>query len=132
MVVALLVRLGRLIDRRHQEVRPIEELVLRRLAQGVVIGIFQEHGAYHGQPVHRLLGDAVSIRHDFRLQLQIPAVDGSGGFAQRVGIFLVGAPSVHVQLHRGEGLPLEVAGIHRHVLSAEDAVHVRADVGIAR
>ena len=48
-VIPLLIRPGFLVNGRHQEVRAVEELVLRRFAQRVGIGIFQEHGPDHGQ-----------------------------------------------------------------------------------
>ncbi len=46
-------------------------------------------------------------------------------------IFLVRSPAVHIQLHRRPGFPLEVAGIHRQVLAAEDTVHVGRDVRLS-
>ena len=47
-----------------------------------------------------------------------------------MGILLIGSPAVHVQLHGGERFPLEIADVHQRVLSAENAVHVRTDIGL--
>ena len=47
-------------------------------------------------------------------------------------IFGIATPSVHVQLHGGEGFPLEFAHIHRNVLSSEDSIEVGGDVGLSR
>ena len=131
-VVALLVGAGFLVDRRHEQARAVEELVARLRAEGVGVGIVEEHGAYHRLAVHSLAGDAVSVGHQFRLHLQIPAVDARGGFAERFGVFGAAAPAVHIEFHGRERLPLELAHVDRQVLPAEDAVHVRRDVGLAR
>ena len=131
-VVALLVGAGFLVDRRHEQARAVEELVARLRAEGVGVGIVEEHGAYHRLAVHSLAGDAVSVGHQFRLHLQIPAVDARGGFAERFGVFGVAAPAVHVEFHGRERLPLELAHVDGHVLAAEDAVDIRRDVGLAR
>ena len=47
-----------------------------------------------------------------------------------MGILLIGSPAVHVQFHGGERFPLEIADVHQRVLSAENAVHVRTDIGL--
>ena len=44
----------------------------------------------------------------------------------------IGSPTVHVELHRCEGLPLELAHIHRNVLASEYSVHVARDVWLTR
>ena len=131
-VVALLVGAGLLVDRRNEETRAVEELVARLRAERVGVGIVEEHGAYHRLAVHGLAGDAVSVGHQFRLHLQIPAVDARGRFAEHFGIFGVAAPAVHVEFHGRERLPLELAHVDRHVLATEDAVDIRRDVGLAR
>ena len=48
-----------------------------------------------------------------------------------MGILFVRTPPVHVELHRREGLPLEVSRIDRKVAASEDAIHVGSDVGLA-
>ena len=40
----------------------------------------------------------------------------------------MGAPTVHVELHRRESLPLEVTNINLHVASTKDAVHIACDI----
>ena len=47
-------------------------------------------------------------------------------------ILRVGSPTVHVELHRCECLPLELAHIHRYVLASENSVHIARDVGLTR
>ena len=131
-VVALLVGAGLLVDRRNEETRTIEELVARLRAERVGVGIVEEHGAYHRLAAYGLAGDAVSVGHQFRLHLQIPAVDARGRLAEHFGIFGVAAPAVHVEFHGCERLPLELAHVDGHVLAAEDAVDIGRDVGLAR
>ena len=129
-VIPLLVRPGFLVNGSHQKIGAVQELVLRRLPQRVGIGIFQEHGPDHGQSGNGLLRDAVGVREQFRLELEIPPVNGSIGFPEGVGILFIGSPAVHIQLHGGERFPLEITDIHQRVLAAENAVHVRTDVGL--
>ncbi len=128
-VIALLVGCRLLVNRGDEEARTIEELIFRFLAQRVVVGVVEEHGANQGFAVDGLVGDGVGVGHQFAFEFQVPAVDGRGRFAQGLRIFLVGAPAVHVELHGGEGLPFEVTHVDRYVASAENAVHVRRDVG---
>ena len=47
-------------------------------------------------------------------------------------IFFVCTPSVHVELHRCECLPLEIAHVHNLILSAEDTVHIGCNVRLSR
>ncbi len=114
----------------HEEPRAVHILIAGGPSQGVTVGGIEEHGPYHGQTVHRLGCYAVGVRHKLRLELEIHAVDGCGRLAEGMGVFLVIAPSVHVELHGGPCLPLEVAGVYHRVLPAEYAVHVGGDVGL--
>ena len=128
----MLICLGSLINRCHQEIGSIEELILRSLTQCVGIGILQKHSPYHRQAIHRFFGNAVSIRHDLWFQFQIPSIDRSDRFAQSMRILFIGSPPVHIQLHGREGFPLEVSGIDYRILSSEDTVHIRTDIRITR
>ena len=44
----------------------------------------------------------------------------------------IAAPAIHVQTHRGEGLPFEFSHVDDWILSAEDTVVVACDVGDTR
>ena len=48
-----------------------------------------------------------------------------------MGVLLIGAPAIHIQLHGGKCLPLEITNIDCFILAAEDAVHIRTDVGLS-
>ena len=41
----------------------------------------------------------------------------------------IAAPAIHVQTHRDEGLPFELSHVDDRILSAEDAIVIRCDVG---
>ena len=99
---------------------------------GVVVGIVEEHGTYHRLAVYCLVGYGIGVRHEHRLKLQIRAVDACSRLAEYVRILGIGSPTVHVELHRCEGLPLELAHIHRNVLASEYSVHVARDVWLTR
>ena len=47
-----------------------------------------------------------------------------------MGVLLIGAPAIHIQLHGGKCLPLEITNIDCFILATEDAVHIRTDVGL--
>ena len=99
---------------------------------GVVVGIVEEHGTYHRLAVDGLVGYGIGVWHEHRLKLQIRAVDACSRLAEYVRILGIGSPTVHVELHRCEGLPLELAHIHRNVLASEYSVHVARDVWLTR
>ena len=60
-VVSGLIGGGCLINRSNEEVRPVEELVLSGFAQGVCVGVFEEHGPDHRHAVHSFFCDAVCV-----------------------------------------------------------------------
>ena len=99
---------------------------------GVVVGVVEEHGAYHRLAVNGLVGYGVGIRHEHRLKLQIRTVDACSRLTEYVRILRIGSPTVHVELHRRECLPLELAHINWYVLASEYSVHVARDVGLSR
>ena len=88
-VVPLVIHLRLLIDRSDEEVRTVHKLILRSLTMRVRVWIFEEHGTDHRFSVYRFTGDAIGIRHQTGFHLQIPAVDGSGRFAQSMRIFFI-------------------------------------------
>ena len=102
------------------------------LAEGIGIGIFEEHGAHHGFAVHCLSGYAVLVGEEHGLGLQVPAVQAGCLVAQYMGVFRVCPPSVHVEFHGSIGLPLEFTYIYGNVLPAENAVDVGGDVRLSR
>ena len=133
------VAVGVLVDGRHQDVLAQRVLVLRGRARRVRGVIGQQDGAHDGQArvavagvdVRRARRRCVDVGHERALELEVHAVDARVRVAVAVGHLGVGAPAVHVQHQRGEGLPLVVAGGDDGV-TAPDAVHVGADVGVAR
>ena len=138
-VVAVLICLGILIHRCHQEVLTEHVLILRRGACGVLGVVGEQHGADHGQAgiavarvdVGRRGRARVDIGHELRLELEVKARNARVGIAVRHGRLAVGAPAVHVE-HRGrERLPLVVARGDDGA-ATKDAVHIGADVGVAR
>ena len=129
-VIAFLVHVRVLIYGGNEEILPVHELVAGGSAQGVFVGVFQEHGTNHGQPVCCLMGNGIGVGHEFGFHLEVPAVDGSGGFAKGLRVFGVQSPAVHVEFHGGKSLPLEFPDIDGDVFPAEDAVHVGSDVGL--
>ncbi len=131
-IVAVFLRARFLIYRCHQNAGTEQELVIGTLAACVVVLLVQHHSTHHGLAIHSLAGYAVGIRQQPALELQVVAVDACGRFAQRLRVLGVAAPAVHVELHGCECLPLEIAHVDRHVLSAEDTVHIAGDIGLAR
>ncbi len=131
-VVALLVGRRIAIYGSREEPRAVHVLIARGRPQRVGIGRDEHHGADHRHAVHRFASYGVCVGHELRFEFQIPAVDRGRRLAQRVGIFLVRTPAVHVELHRREGFPLEIARVDYGLLAAEDAVHVGRYVGLAR
>ena len=130
-IVALLVHLGLLINRGHEEMGAKEVLVLGLRAQGIFIGIVEEHSANHRFAIHGTACDSIGVGHQFALEFEIPAVDASGRFAQRFGVFGIAAPAVHIEFHRREGFPLKFAHVDGHVLTAEDTIDITRDIGLA-
>ena len=139
-VIAVLVRLRVLVDGGNEEGVTVHVLVLHRGAGGVVRVLLEEHRADHrqaGVAVARVdVGCAcrggVEVRHQLALELEIEAVDGGVGVTVGVRGLDDVAPAVHVEHERRERLPLVVARGDDGVASAVDAVHVGADVGVAR
>ena len=138
-IVAVLICLGILIHRCHQEVLTEHVLVLRRGACGVLGVVGKQHGADHGKAgiavarvdVGRRGRARVDIGHELCFELEIEARDARVWIAVRHGRLAVGAPTVHVK-HRGrECLPLVVASGDDGI-ATKDAVHIGADVGVAR
>ena len=129
-VVPLVVGRRCAVDRRNQQIGPVEELIARGGSQRVGIRVVEQHGADHGLSVDGLPCDRVGVGHELGLELQVPAVDRRGGLPEDVRVLRIGAPAVHVELHGREGLPLEVADVYRDVAASEDAVHVGRDVGL--
>ena len=131
-IVALLVHLGLLVDRSHEEGWTAHKLILCSLAQGIRVGVVEEHRSYQRFAGHGLVGSGVDVRHQLRLEFQIPAVHGSCRFAQDMRILGISAPAIHVQSHCGEGLPFKLAHVHYRILSAEDTIVIGGDVGDSR
>ena len=127
-IISLLVSFGCLIDRSNQKIRPVQILVLCSRALSIGIRVFQKHRSYHRHTVYGFLSDTVSIRHQFRFQFQIPAVNGGCRFSQGVRVFLIRSPTVHVQFHWSKRFPLEITGIHLHIPATENTVHIRSDI----
>ena len=123
-VVAVLVDARFLIDGGYEEAGSEHELILCACAKRVVVGVVEEHGAYHGLAVDGRAGYAVGVGHELALELEVAAVDARGGFAQHFGVFGVASPSVHVELHGRKRFPLKFAHIDGHVFAAENAVDV--------
>ena len=120
-----------LVDGRHQEGITVHILILCTFAERVVILLLHEHRANHRATVDRHGRCRVGIGHEFALQLEIPAVERRALAAECLRIFGIGAPSVHVEFHGREGLPLEFAHIDGNVLTAEDTIDVRGDVRLS-
>ena len=131
-VVAFCVSCRVLIDGSHKEGVTIHELILCALTKCVGIAFFHEHGANHGLTIHSFSGCSVGIREKFALEFEIPAVECGALATECVRIFGIGTPTIHVQLHGSEGFPLIFAHIHGNVLTSEDTIHVRSDVGLSR
>ena len=89
-----------------------------------MIRVFEEHGPYHRQSADSFFCNRIGIRHKFGFELEVPPVYGCGRLAQNAGVFWGTAPAVHVELHRGECLPLEFPDVHRDVVPSENPVHV--------
>ena len=129
-----------LVDGGNEEVLTHRELVLRGRARSVPRVVGEEDGADDRQAevivagpilnVGRGGGGGVDVREKLGLELQVHAVDAGVGIAVGVGHLGIGAPAVHVQHERDEGLPLVVTR-GDDVVATEDAVHVRAHVGVA-
>ena len=152
-VISIGVHLRVLIDGSDEEVRAVHELILRQVVNLLavfkrsieshacpaimldIVGhlvLFPRHRPHHrNSPTCCFPRDAVGVGHKGGFELQPRAVDVLRPFAEGMGVFLVGTPAVHVQLHGGEGLPLEVAHVHGEVPPAEDAVHIATHVGLA-
>ena len=130
-IITLVVGRRLLIYGRHEEPRAIHVLVTRSRTERIDVRPLEHHGPDHRHAVHSLMGYRIGIGHDLRLEFQIPTIDRGSRFAQSMGILFVRAPPVHVELHRREGLPLEVSRIDRKVTASEDAIHVGSDVGLA-
>ena len=62
-VVALLVHPGFLVDRSHEEGWTAHKLILRCLAQGIRIGIVEEHRSYQRLAGYSLVGCCVDVWH---------------------------------------------------------------------
>ena len=62
-VVALLIHLGFLVDRSHEERWTAHELILRCLAQGIRVGIVEEHRSYQRFAGYCLVGSGVDVWH---------------------------------------------------------------------
>jgi len=45
-----------------------------------------------------------------------------------MGVLLIGAPAVHIQLHRTKCFPLKITYIDCFILATEDSVHVRTNI----
>ena len=131
-IVSSLICLSRLKDRRNQKVGTVHILVTGGNAVRIIVRIVEEHSPDKRLAVYRLFGVSISIGQQLRFQLQIHAVDRSGGFAEGMRIFLIRSPSVHIELHGRERFPLEVANIHHRILSAENAIHVRRYIRLTR
>ena len=131
-IVALLIHLGLLVDRSHEEGWTAHKLILCSLAQGIRVGTVEEHRSYQRFAGHGLVGSGVDVRHQLRLEFQIPAVHGSCRFTQDMRILGISAPAIHVQSHCGEGLPFKLAHVHYRILSAEDTIVIGCDVGDSR
>ena len=121
-----------LVDRRHEECITIHILVLRALAERVVIALFHEHRANDRAPIDGLRCSRVSVGQELTLQFEIPAIERRAFATEGLRIFGVRAPSVHVELHRGESLPLELTHIDGNVFPTENTVEVGSDVGLPR
>ena len=127
-VVSLFVGLRVLVDRSHQEVRPIEIFVFCSRSVGIFIRIIQEKGSHQRFAGQCLVGIRIGIRKEFRLDLQVHAVDRRCWFSQSVRIFLIASPAIHVQLHRRECFPLEIAYVYGNILPTEDAIGIGSNV----
>ena len=62
-IVALLIHLGFLVDRSHEEGRTAHKLILRCLAQGIRVGIVEEHRSYQRLAGYCLVGSCVDVWH---------------------------------------------------------------------
>ena len=130
-VVAFRIGSRVLVDGRHQEGITVHILILCTFAERVVILLLHEHRANHRATVDRHGRCRVGIGHEFALQLEIPAVECRALAPECLRIFGIGAPSVHVEFHGREGLPLEFAHIDGNVLTAEDTIDVGSDVRLS-
>ena len=99
---------------------------------GKVGWIFEEHCPDQRLARYGFVRVGITVGQQHRLELEIRPVDAGSRFTHLHGIFGTGAPAVHIQLHGRKSLPLEVAHIHCHIPSAEDAVHVTGDVSHSR
>ena len=131
LIIAILVNARLLINRSHQDIRPVHKLILRTLAQSESILLLQEHRTYHRLTIHSLTRYSISIRQQYRLQFQIVAVNLSSPLALSLRILRRRAPAVHIQLHRSIRLPLEVAHIHRHIHATKDSIHITRHIRLA-
>ena len=120
-----------LVDGRHQEGITVHILILCTFAERVVILLLHEHRANHRSTVDRHGRCRVGIGHEFAFQFEIPAVERRALAAECLRIFGIGAPSVHVEFHGREGLPLEFAHIDGNIFTAEDTVKVGGDVRLS-
>ena len=62
-IVALLIHLGFLVDRSHEERRTAHELILCCLAQGIRVGFVEEHRSYQRLAGYCLVGCCVDVWH---------------------------------------------------------------------
>ena len=132
-----LIAVGVLVHGCDQEGVTKGVLVLGLGALSVLRVVVQQDGANHwqaGVAVARVdVGcggsGGVDVRQELRLQLEVHTGDAGVGVAVRLRGLDVGAPAVHVEHERGEGLPLVIAG-GDDGLATEDAVHVGAGVGV--
>ena len=130
-VVAFRICSGVLVDGCHKEGITIHILILCTFAERVVVLLLHEHRANHRATVDRHGRCRVGIGHEFALQLEIPAVERRTLAAECLRIFGIGAPSVHVEFHGSEGLPLEFAHIDGNVLTAEYTIEIGGDVRLS-
>ena len=131
------IAVGVLVHRSDQEGATEGVLVLRLGALSVGRIIVQQDGADHRQTgvtvarvdIRRGCCRGVDVRQELGLQLEVHTGNAGVGVAVRLRRLDVGAPAVHVEHERSEGLPLIVArGNDR--LATEDAVHIGADVRV--
>ncbi|VUM28125.1 hypothetical protein PGKDCPLP_04212 [Stenotrophomonas maltophilia] len=121
------------VHRRHQQVAAEQELVLVGFILRMRVARVVPHQATHRRctGLRSLVHQPVHVGGQAHLQLQVIAVDAAVGLVVPPRVLArVRRPAAHAHQHRGEGLPLQVAGEGLGA-AAEDRIDVAAGVGHA-